>query len=172
MHLFQPDGSRSLATLIRVFTILGVLLIVLAVLALLNDILGLLDRFRAELYLFLLGALLAYLIAPAVRLLQRVLRKRWAAVFGTYLLLVAAVVLFGALLLTPFISQAQSLVKGLRNPSTTSLVGLQNVQRDLATIQTELSTQQLLLAGGQPILRQQVRQTQADLATLVHDASH
>src|SRR5665213_457411 len=153
MHLFQPDEPRSLTTLIRVFTILGLLLIVLTVVTLLDDALGLLDRFRLELYLFLLGALLAYLMAPAVRLLQRGLRKRWAAVLGAYVLLFAAVLLFGALLLTPFITQAQSLVKGLRNPSTASLAGLQTVQRDLTAIQAELSAQQRLLSGDQPILQ-------------------
>jgi predicted PurR-regulated permease PerM len=172
MHLFQPDQPRSLATLIRVFTILGVLLIVLTVVTLLDDALGLLDRFRLELYLFLLGALLAYLLAPAVRLLQHVVRKRWAAVLGAYVLLFAAVLLFGALLLTPFITQAQSLVKGLRNPSTASLAGLQTVQHDLTTIQAELNAQQRLLTAGQPILEQQSRKTQTDIAALVHDTSN
>jgi predicted PurR-regulated permease PerM len=171
MHLFQPDGPRSLATLTRVFTILGVLLIVLAILALLNDILGLLDRFRSELYLFLLGALLAYLIAPAVRLLQRAVRKRWAAVLGAYVLLFAAVLLFGALLLTPFISQAQSLVRDLRNPSTASLASLQNVQKDLVAIQSELSAQDRLLATGRPILLRQVHQTQVEISTLLRDTA-
>ncbi len=172
MQLFPPDEPRNLATLIRVFTILGVLLIVLTVVTLLNDALGLLDRFRLELYLFLLGALLAYLLAPAVRLLQRVVRKRWAAVLGAYVLLFAAVLLFGALLLTPFITQAQSLVKGLRNPSTTGLAAVQTVQRDLTAIQAELSAQQRLLTGGQPILEQQSRKTQTDIAALVRDTSN
>src|SRR6185312_13747966 len=172
MHLFQPDDPRSLTRLIRVFTTLGVLLIVLTVVTLLNDALGLLDRFRLELYLFLLGALLAYLMAPAVHLLQHVVRKRWAAVLGAYILLFAILLLFGALLLAPFVSQAQSLVKGLRNPSTASLVNLQTVQRDLTTIQAELRTEQRLLADGQPILQQQVSKTQADIAAFVHDASY
>ncbi|MGH2388520.1 MAG: AI-2E family transporter [Chloroflexota bacterium] len=172
MRLFQPDEPRNLTTLIRVFTILGVLLILLVVVALLNDIFGLLNRFRLGLYLFLLGALLAYLMAPAVRLLRRAVRKRWAAVLGAYILLFAVVLLFGALLLTPFITQAQSLVKGLRNPSTASLAGLQIVQRDLTAIQTELAAQQRLLAGGQPILQQQSRKTQTDIAALVHDTAN
>jgi predicted PurR-regulated permease PerM len=80
--------------------------------------------------------------------------------------------LFGALLLTPFISQAQSLVKGLRNPSTTSLVSLQTVQRDITAIQAELSTQQRLLTSGQPVLLQQARQTEADITALVRDTSY
>jgi predicted PurR-regulated permease PerM len=166
MHLLPLDGPRGTATLTRVFTVLGVLLIVLAVVALLDDILSLLDRFRSELYLFLLGALLAYLIAPAVRLLQRVVRKRWAAVLGAYALMFAAVLLFGALLLTPFISQAQSLVKDLRNPSTASLINLQNLQKEVTAIQTDLNVQERLLGEGRPILVRQVQQTQADVLTL------
>lgn len=171
MHLFQPDRSHSVTTLIRVFTILGVLLIVLAVLALLGDLFGLLDRFRTEIYLFLIGALLAYLMAPAVRLLQRVLRLKWAAVLGAYLLLFAGVLLFGALLLTPFITQAQSLVKNMRNPSTASLVRLHDVQKQLSGIQTDLNTQQHLLSAGSPIPVQQVQQTQADIAALLQQAA-
>ncbi|HWE63182.1 MAG TPA: AI-2E family transporter [Chloroflexota bacterium] len=171
MHLFQSDRSPGLGTLIRVFTILGLLLIVLAVLALLGDIFGLLDRFRSELYLFVIGALLAYLMAPAVRILQRVLRLQWAAVLAAYLLLFAGVLLFGALLLTPFISQAQSLVKNMRNPSTASLAPLHAVQSDLAAIQADLRTQQSLLANGRPILLQQVRQTQSDITRLVRQVS-
>ncbi len=169
MHLFQSDEPRNLSTLIRVFTILGVLLILLAVVALLNDIFGLLNRFRQGLYLFLLGALLAYLMAPAVRLLRRAVRMRWAAVLGAYVLLFTVVLLFGALLVAPFITQAQSLVKGLRNPSAASLSGLQTVQRDLTAIQGELAAQQRLLTNGQPILREQARKTQTDIAVLVHD---
>jgi predicted PurR-regulated permease PerM len=157
--------------LIRVFTILGVLLIVLAVLALLGDILGLLDRFRSELYLFIIGALLAYFMAPAVHILQRMLRIKWAAVLGAYLLLFAGVLLFGALLLTPFISQAQSLVKNLRNPSAASLAPLHTVQSDVAGVQTDLRAQQSRLGSGGPILLQQVQHTQSDITRLAQQVS-
>lgn len=171
MHLFQPDRSPNLAMLIRVFTILGVLLIVLAVIALLGDILGLLNRFRSELYLFVIGALLAYLIAPAVRMLQRGLRKQWAAVLGAYLLLFVGVLLFGALLLSPFITQAQSLVNNMRNPSAASLAPLRTIRTDIAGIQADVSAQQSLLGSGRPILLQQVQRTQADIAGLVQQVS-
>lgn len=171
MHLLQPDRSPGLGTLIRVFTILGVLLIVLAMLALLGDILGLLDRFRSELYLFVIGALLAYLMAPAVRILQRVLRLQWAAVLAAYLLLFAGVLLFGALLLTPFISQAHSLVENMRNPSATSLAPLHAVQSDLTAVQEDLHTQQSRLGSGGPILQREVQQTQTDIARVVRQVS-
>ena len=167
MHLLEPDRPEGLATLIRVFIVLGLLLIVLAVLTLLNDTLGLLDRFRSELYLFVIGALLAYLMAPAVRILQRVLRAAWAAVLGAYLLLFAAVLVFGALLVTPFVTQAQSLVKHMQNPSASSLVRLQDIRGEIGGVQAELGAQGQLLGAGRPIPQAQVRQTQAEIARLV-----
>src|SRR4029077_12100217 len=95
----------------------------------------------------------------------------WAAVLGAYLLLFAAVLLFGFLLLTPFITQARSLVKDLQNPSRASLVRLHNVQTDLEVIQSALSAQQQLLVHGHPILLRQVQQTQTDIARLVQEVS-
>jgi predicted PurR-regulated permease PerM len=171
MQLFKPDWSENTSILIRVFTALGVLLLALAILALISNILDLLNRFRTELYLFVLGALLAYLMAPAVRVLQRVVRKPWAAVLSSYLLLFAAVLVFGVLLLTPFISQARSLVKNLQSPSAASLVPLQEIRRDIGGIQTELGAQQHALAAGRPILLVQVQQTRADIARLLQQTA-
>ena len=105
-------------------------------------------------------------MAPAVRILQRVVRKSWAAVLGAYILLFAAVLVFTALLLTPFISQAQSLAKNMQNPSAASLVRLQRVRHDLGIVLTDLSAQQRLLSAGRPIVQQTVHQTQTDIATL------
>jgi predicted PurR-regulated permease PerM len=171
MHLFEPDQSRNLNTLIRVFTVLGVLLIAVAIFALLGDILSLLGRFQSVVYLFLLGALLAYLMAPVARVMQRVVRKAWIAVVSAYMLLLIGVLAFGALLLTPFVTQAQSLVKGLRNPSAASLAPLRAVQQDLDAVKTDLSAQQHLLTASHPIPQNQVQQTQAIIARLAGEVS-
>ena len=161
MARFQPDWPKGTAFLVRACTFLVVLLIVLALFALIGNILGFLDHFRTELYMFVLGALLAYLIAPAVRILKRIVRKQWAAILGAYLLLFAAAVLFGFLLLAPFVSQTQSLVKHMQNPSASSLVRLQQIQRDLQRVQSDLGTQQRQYAAGNPIPLQDVQRSMA-----------
>ncbi len=172
MHLFEPDRPQNLATLIRVFIVLGVLLIAQTSLGLLSDVLGLFDRFRSVLYLFVIGALLAYLMAPAVHMLQRVVRKQWAAVIGAYLLLLACALGFGALLLTPFVSEAKDLIKNLENPSKSSLVRLLTVKNDYAAIVADVTAVQDRIAAGHPVLISQVQQAQAALGTLVQDASN
>ena len=172
MQLLQQDRPPNVATVIRIATVLGVLLIVLAVIALLNDVLGVLDRFRSAIYLFVFGAILAYLMEPPVRLLKRMLRINWVAVMGAYLLLFAGLAVFALLLINPFISQARSLIENLRNPATGSLVSLQIIQQDVGRVQSDLSAQQHLLSSKQPILQQQVAQTQADISLLAQQVSN
>src|ERR1035437_4993400 len=167
MRFPSLDWPQGQPMLIRIFAILGLLLIALAVVALLSDVLSLLDRFRPEIYLFLLGALLAYLMAPIVRLFHRLLRVHVAAVLASYLLLFAAVLMFGALLLTPFVSQAQSLVKNMQSPSASTLARLHLVESDLFRTQAALHTQQRVLNSGRPIPADQVRQVQSNTANVV-----
>ncbi len=171
MHLLEPDQPQNLGLLIRVLIVLAVLLIAQTLLGLLSDVLGLFDRFRAVLYMFLIGALLAYLMAPAVRLLQHVVRKHWAAVIGAYILLFACALGFGFLLLTPFVSEAKDLIKNLENPAKSSLVRLVAVKNDYAAVLTNVSAQQSAIAVSHPVSIDQIRSTESALATLVHDAS-
>ena len=171
VHLFEPDQPQNVGMLVRVFIVLGVLLIAQTTLGLLGDILLLFDRFRSVLYLFVIGALLAYLMAPAVRMLQHVVRKQWAAVICAYLLLFACALGFGALLLTPFVSEAKDLIKNLENPSKSSLVRLLAVKNDYTTVVAGVNAQAERIALGQPVPVDIVQQTQSVLATLVHDAS-
>ena len=171
MQLFRPDWSPNVATLIRILTILAWLLIVLAVIALIGDALDLLARFRSEVYLFVIGAILAYLMAPVVQLLKRVVRKQWAAVLTAYLLLFAGLVIFAILLINPFISQAGSLVSNLHNPNSTNLASIQIVQRAIGSVQADLEAQQVLLGNHQAISPQQVQQTQSDITTLAREVS-
>ena len=119
----------------------------------------------------MIGALLAYLMAPAVRILQRVLRTPWAAVLGAYLLLFAAVLVFGALLLTPFVTQAQSLVKTHAEPVRRQPGAPPDVRSEIGAVQAELSAQGQLLGAGRPIPQQQVQQTQTDIARLVRQVA-
>jgi len=171
MQIFQQDPSQNIATLIRVFIVLGVLLIAVASVILIGDFLGLLSKFKGELYLFILGAILAYLMAPLVHLVQRVVRERWAAVLCSYLLLLLALVVFAVLLINPFISQAQSLVGNLHNPSSNSLGNLRQVRADIARVQADLDALEQQTSAVRPVTAQQIRATQSDIDLLVKDVA-
>src|SRR5947209_7052608 len=148
MQLFRGPRSQRLNILITVFTVLGILLILLAVLALLGDMLDMMNRFRQEIFLFIAGAILAYLMAPLVKVLQYAVRKRWAAIATSYLLLFAGLLLLAFLLINPFISQARALVDNLHNPAANSLQGLDRVQQDAARVYNDLKKQQKLVSSG------------------------
>jgi len=156
MQLLQQDPAKNIATLVKVAIVLGVLLIAVAAVILVGNFLGLLSKFSSELYLFILGAIIAYLMAPLVYLLQRVTRKRWAAVLCSYLLVLAVLAGFVVLLINPFISQAQSLVGNLHNPSSGSLGLLRQARQDIARVQADFSAS-----------NQSVRSTKNDIAVLV-----
>jgi len=160
VQMLHGNRSQNIDTLIRVSIVLGVLLIVLVVLSLLGFVLDLLHRFKSEIFLFIIGALLAYLMAPLVRLLQRGLRRRWAAVLCSYLILFVALVVFAILLINPFISQARSLVDNLRNPAGASLQGLRLVQQEAQRVRFDLAT-------GQP-----AEQTGAHISSLQRAVSN
>jgi len=169
-QLLQPDRSPNTATMLRVFTILAVLLIAQTTIGLLGDVLDLLALFRSELYLFIAGALLAYLMSPAVRMLQHALRKTWAAVIGAYLLLFVLVLGAGALLLTPFVSQAQALRSDTRSPSSASLVRLSNLKSQLGLVESQLSALQSNLSSGS-LQTSQVLKIQTDTTAALTMAS-
>ncbi|HZT97224.1 MAG TPA: AI-2E family transporter [Chloroflexota bacterium] len=141
MQLFRGGRSRNIDLLIRIFMVLGILLIIIAALFLLGSAFSLLHRFKSVILLFVLGAILAYLMESLARVLQRVLQKRWASVIGAYLLLFIALSVFAVLLLNPFVSQAQSLVNDLHDPSPASLHRLATVQRDAAAVNAAIRTQ-------------------------------
>ena len=156
MQLLQQDPAKNIATLVKVFIVLGVLLIAVAAVILIGNFLGLLSKFSSEIYLFILGAIIAYLMAPLVRLFQRLVRKRWAAVLCSYLLVLAVLAGFAVMLINPFITQAQSLVGNLHNPSSGSLGPLRQVRQDIAKVQADFSAP-----------NQSTRHTKADIAVLV-----
>lgn len=160
MPLLHDDPARNIATLVKVAIILSLLLIAVAVVILLGDFLGLLSRFSSEIYLFILGAILAYLMAPLVNLAQNLVRKRWAAVLCSYLLVLVVLIGFAVMLINPFISQAQSLVGNLHNPSSGSLGPLRQARTEITRVQSDLAT-----VGESP------GKTKGDIASLVQQVT-
>src|SRR5437660_5306413 len=159
------DGSRTERRdrLMTLLTVLVALLVVLAALALLGEILGVLDRFRQPVLMFLGGAILAYLMAPLVGAIQRALRGRALSIAVSYLLLFGALVLLGVLLVNPFISQAHSLQTKLHSPAGSSLTSLQQLQRKAARINREVARQRNTVTVGQSVPAAEVRRIQADI---------
>jgi predicted PurR-regulated permease PerM len=169
VELLRGSRSERLDYLVTVAIVLGLLLVVLNALTLLGNVLDVLGRFQQQIFLFVIGALIAYLLIPLVGLVQRAVRLRWAAIASSYVLVFLAAILFGVLLLNPFISQAQSLAKNLRNPAAASLQRLQTVRKQTSSIETTVQHQQQRVSRGQSIPRQTEQQTQQAIAALQHD---
>ncbi len=73
MQRIRRNWAQILITLVM---ILALLLVILALLAILSIIFSILGRFSQTILLFVLGAMLAYLLTPLVNGVQWLLRKR------------------------------------------------------------------------------------------------
>jgi predicted PurR-regulated permease PerM len=166
-------GSRSerVDHLVTVGLALGLLLVVLVAWVLLGYVFDFLGRFQTQIWMFIFGALIAYMLAPVVGLIQRAVRVRWAAITSSYLLVFLVVTLLGVLLINPFTSQARSLVDNLQDPAARSLQRLQSVRKQTTSIQTAVKSQQLLASSGQSVPGQTALQTQMAIAALQSDLS-
>jgi predicted PurR-regulated permease PerM len=152
MRLIRGDRSQSIDTLIKIGIVLGTLLTAIAAYVLIGDLLDFLSRFRTEIFLFIIGAILAYLLAPLVRMIEHVVRKRWAAILSSYLLLFLLLGLFGFLLINPFISQARSLADNLQTPGAAKLQALVSVKQTAARIQSDLAGNKVAVRAYPDIL--------------------
>lgn len=169
MQLLKGRRTDRLDQVITVALLLGALLIALVTWTILGNVLGLLGRFKQPIFLFIVGALLAYLISPLVHLVQRAVKLQWAAIASTYLLLLVALILVGVLLLNPFVSQAQSLVRNLQDPAAASLQRLDAVHAETSGLQTTVRHQQQMVSSGGSISRQTQQHTQDGIRALRRD---
>jgi predicted PurR-regulated permease PerM len=166
MQLLRASRRQRLDAFLTMGCVLVAMLIVLVGWVLLGNVVGILGRFQQQIFLFIFGALLAYIILPVVNLLQRLLRRRSMAIAGSYLLLFLGFGLFGILLLNPFISQARSLVENLHNPAAGSLQSLNAVRLETHSIDTALTQQQQALQSGTPPSPATVQHTLAKVNAL------
>jgi predicted PurR-regulated permease PerM len=114
----QPNWTR----------ILTILLVILAAYAVLYFTGIVLSRFRHVIVIFILGALVAYVLSPMVRQLEGAVRVRWLAILTAYVLLALGLLSLSVFLFTPFVEQSQSLVDNLQNPSSGSLQAITRVE--------------------------------------------
>lgn len=164
MRFLQGSEAQRQDRLVTLLIVLVTLLIVLAAFVLLGDVLGVLGKFRQAVLMFLGGAILAYLMAPLVRVIQVGLRSRALSIAVSYLVLFAALVLLGVLLVNPFVSQARSLQSNLRSPAGSSLSSLQSLQRQAAALNRELTSQLNTVTVGQSVSPNDIRRTQTDIS--------
>jgi predicted PurR-regulated permease PerM len=128
----QPNWGRTLL-------ILGT---ILASLALLYAAELVLARFTQAILLFVLGAIVAYVLTPVVNGLQGVFRTRWIAIVFTYFVFGIGLVSIGVMLFTPFIQQSQSLVDNLRTPASGSLQTIVQVEAQANALHRTLISEQ------------------------------
>lgn len=166
MEWFRENRAERTDQLITLAMVLCVLLIVVLAWAILTGVIGIMGRFHQQILMFIFGALIAYLLIPLVNLLQVGLRKRWAAILGSYLLLFLLLILFGVLLLQPFISQARSLANNLHSPAAASLHRLQMVRTTTVSIEKALLHQQQTVANGGTISQQSRQAIQTQIKAL------
>ncbi|HZU12827.1 MAG TPA: AI-2E family transporter [Chloroflexota bacterium] len=150
----------------RILTILGVILATYALLYVTGTILS---RFTQAILLFVLGAIAAYVLSPLVNALAAVVRVRGLAILLSYLLVAVLLFSIGILLFTPFVQQSQSLVDNLRNPSASTLKGIERVERDAAAAQAILATQQAEVTAALSLSSAQVSSARTSIRTLIHD---
>jgi|GEM_PF-3766216 len=106
--------------LLRLAVLLAALLIVLASFALLDIFFQVLRRFGNVVVLFTLGAIVAYVLHPAVNRATAMLAKRWAGMLAVYGGVTGSLAILTVLLFQPLLSQSSSLVSALHNPSARS----------------------------------------------------
>jgi predicted PurR-regulated permease PerM len=132
----------------RLTVALLALAVLLALFAVLQVLLSLAARFSATILMFVIGAIVAYLLIPAVNAIQRVVRQRAVAILLVYVLVLAVFTGLGTLLFSPFVQQAQSLAANLQKPSTASLQGVTAVRTSAVQVAKDLSFQQGLADSG------------------------
>jgi len=164
--------------LVRLAVALAALLVVLAALALLYIFFGVLQRFGGVLVLFVVGALVAYVLDPAVNRATTMTGKRWAGIVIVYAALAVILLLVGVLVFQPLVSQSSALVSALNRPSARSLTVLNRIAGESGVLVSELRAQRLEIVGGQQVpaaqqrdVRSGIAQLQAEIAALQDRAS-
>ncbi|GAC1468733.1 MAG: hypothetical protein PVSMB7_17040 [Chloroflexota bacterium] len=120
---------------------LTILLVILVSYALIYITFSILLRFRQAILLFVLGAIVAYILTPLVNRLETVLPFRWVGILISYILLALAISGLVFMLFTPFIDQSKSLVDNLHDPSASSLKTISLLEKDAKALQHTLKVQ-------------------------------
>lgn len=157
--LKQPNWTR----------ILTVLLVILAVYALLYIAGSTLARFTHTIFLFVMAAIVAYILNPMVNFLEAPFRARWLAILLSYVSLAIGLFTLSVFLFTPFIQQSQSLIDNLHTPSTGSLRTMKSVVDQTTAVRMGLSNQKSALGTKGQLSSAEIRRVDHQIAVLQHD---
>lgn len=147
--------------------ILTILLAILAMYALLYITGTVLFRFRHAIALFVLGAMVAYVLTPLVNQLEGVFRLRWVAILFAYALFAVLLFALGVLLFTPFVQQSQSLIDNLHTPSSASLQTVTRVENGARRVVVDLKAEKSqFVATGTAIPLVEASRLQTDIGRL------
>ncbi len=146
--------------------VLTILLVILASYAILYITGTILVRFAGAVFLFVLGAILAYILSPLVNRLELAFHARWLAILLSYLLVAAALLGLAVMLFSPFVQQSQSLIDNLHNPSSSSMERVGRIQHDAISLRTILDHQRHQVLSGGSISKTGVSQTSARVDSL------
>jgi predicted PurR-regulated permease PerM len=142
------------------------LAVLLAFFAVFEVLISLAGRFSQPILMFVIGAVVAYLLIPPVNAVQRMVRMRWAAILLVYLLVFVIFLTVGTLLFSPFVQQARSLAANLQQPSQASLQGVTAVKAAASRVASDLSFQQGLVDSGLQPPAGDVQKIRTEIAAL------
>jgi predicted PurR-regulated permease PerM len=152
--------------------ILTILLVVLASYAVLFVTASILFRFTQAILLFVMGAMVAYILTPIVNRLELAVRARWLAILISYALLAIGLVAIAVLLFTPFVQQSQSLVDNLRNPSSASLKTITLLEKDSGKFHHDLKASRPIVLATLRLPPGELDTTRTEIRRLRHDIAN
>lgn len=155
--------------LLRLAVVLAALLILLAALAVLYVCVQVLQLFGGVIVLFVVGAIVAYMLNPAVDRVSARVGKRWAGTVIVYVGLAAALVIVGVLVFQPLVTQSSSLVNALKSPPARSLHAVSSMANEATTVRKELVAQRDRSAAGRTITKAGIRRVEVGIAALQGD---
>ncbi|HEX8918740.1 MAG TPA: AI-2E family transporter [Chloroflexota bacterium] len=158
--------QRDWQNILRLSVVLAVFLVVLAALALLYVVIQVLQHFGGVLVLFVVGAMLAYVLNPAVSRVTAKVGKRWAGTLIVYVGVAAALALVGVLVFEPLVTQSSSLVSALNSPSTRSLSALSRIADEATAIRSDLHEQRATVVAGHTVPQSRIHHAETGIAAL------
>lgn len=157
------------ATLVRIAVVLGILLVVLVSIALLYVVAQVFLRIGNVVALFILGAIMAYVLNPGVTWFTVRVGKRWVGTLVVYVGVALGVALLAISVVQPLATESSSLVRALQHPAAGSVQALSRIATRSHALGIELRSERVLSGRGVSIPVGQVRQVRAAITGIQVD---
>lgn len=157
------------AILLRIAVVLGALLVILVAIALLYIVAQVLLHFGNVLALFIVGAIIAYVLNPAVNRITALVGRRWLGMLAVYAGAAVVLAILAVSLIQPLATESSSLVRALRHPTAGSMRALTRIADQSRSVGTELRAQRVMVEQGSAIPRRRVHLVQLAIAGIQTD---